>query len=116
MFDEAGISIIRLGLNPSEELSGGAACAGAYHPAFGELVRSRILLDKARALLLAESDIPRNPVLCVNKSDISAMAGQRRENLIRLKDEFKLLSIKISQADVEKGTVTLSDCILLHNP
>ena len=36
MFEEAGIPVIRLGLNPSEELSGGAARGGAYHPAFGE--------------------------------------------------------------------------------
>ena len=43
MFDAAGIPVIRLGLNPTRELSGGAAFAGAYHPALGELVRSRIL-------------------------------------------------------------------------
>ena len=44
LFEEANIPVIRLGLNPTEELSQGAAVAGAYHPALGELVRSRILL------------------------------------------------------------------------
>ena len=40
LFEKAGIPVIRLGLNPTEELSGGAAVAGAYHPALGELVRT----------------------------------------------------------------------------
>ena len=51
VFEEAGIPVIRLGLNPTEELSGGAAVAGAYHPALGELVRSRILRQVAVARL-----------------------------------------------------------------
>lgn len=46
-----GIPVIRMGLNPSEELSGGGALAGAYHPAFGELVKSRILLKKVGRML-----------------------------------------------------------------
>ena len=36
LFEAAGIPVIRLGLNPTEELSGGAALAGAYHPALGD--------------------------------------------------------------------------------
>ena len=51
MFEKANIPIIRLGLNPTEELSGGAAVGGAYHPALGELVKARIMLNKARELL-----------------------------------------------------------------
>ena len=44
LFNEAGIPIIRMGLNPTEDLSGGDALGGAYHPALGELVHSRIML------------------------------------------------------------------------
>ena len=51
LFEAAGIPVIRLGLNPTEELSAGAAAGGAYHPALGELVKSRILREKAAALL-----------------------------------------------------------------
>ena len=56
LFEKAGIPVIRLGLNPTEELSGGAAVAGAYHPALGELVRSRILRNRAEELLHVEPD------------------------------------------------------------
>lgn len=106
MFEKAGIPVIRLGLNPSEELSSGQAAAGAYHPALGELVRSRILLNRARALL-SEADREGELTLLVNKSDISAMTGQKRCNVKTLSEEFPSLKIKISAADVPRGTVAL---------
>ena len=56
LFEAAGIPVIRLGLNPTEELSSGAAAGGAYHPALGELVKSRIMLQKAQALLAGRSE------------------------------------------------------------
>ncbi len=106
MFEEAGIPVIRLGLNPSEELSGGAALGGAYHPAFGELVRSRLLLNKARALL-SENAHDENVVLYVNASDVSAMTGQKRLNIRTLCDEFGLKSLKVSSDGIQKGKVIL---------
>ena len=36
VFEAAGIPVIRLGLNPTEDLSGGDAVGGAYHPALGD--------------------------------------------------------------------------------
>ena len=51
VFETAGIPVIRLGLNPTEELSGGDAAGGAYHPALGELVRARIMRGEAERLL-----------------------------------------------------------------
>ena len=51
IFEAAGIPIIRMGLNPTEDLSGGDAVGGAYHPALGELVRARIMRGRAEALL-----------------------------------------------------------------
>ena len=70
LFNEAGIPIIRMGLNPTEDLSGGDALGGAYHPALGELVHSRIMLEKARGLL-AGARPGSSVVLGVNRSDVS---------------------------------------------
>lgn len=106
MFEQAEIPVIRLGLNPTEELSGGAALGGAYHPAFGELVVSRLLLEKAR-LLLKDSPHGENVTLLVNKSDISAMTGQKRANILTLCDEFSLKSVKVSPADIQKGSINI---------
>lgn len=106
MFEEAGIPVIRLGLNPTEELSGGAAVAGAYHPALGELVASRVLLGRARALL-KEYEHGEQVVLGVNRSDVSVMVGQHRQNINALVSEYGLSSLKVSAADVPRGTVIL---------
>lgn len=106
LFDEAGIPIIRMGLNPTEDLSGGDAVGGAYHPALGELVRSRMMLDKAVELLDGiEPD--KRVVLGVNKSDVSKMIGQHRCNAEALKTQFKLKSIKIIQTDINSGEIKL---------
>ena len=96
LFEAAGIPIIRLGLNPTEELSGGAAVGGAYHPALGELVKSRILLEKARALLNGIEPGSR-VTLEVGRGKTSQMAGQHRENLRRLTEEYALTNLKIRE-------------------
>ncbi|MEG1632484.1 MAG: radical SAM protein [Oscillospiraceae bacterium] len=100
IFDAAGIPVIRLGLNPTEELSAGDAAGGAYHPALGELVRSRILLQKAQVLL---EGVPQGSavVLGVRSGLISQMTGQHGCNKAALADSFGLASIKIAQIDAK---------------
>ncbi len=94
LFEEAGIPVIRLGLNPTEELSSGAAAAGAYHPALGELVRSRILLRQAREHLRG---VPpgAEPVLSVPSRLLSQMLGQHRSNVETLCREYGLKDLKL---------------------
>ena len=99
LFEEAGIPVIRLGLNPTDELSGGAAVAGAYHPALGELVRSRLLRNRAEELLRAVKPGDR-VILRVPEKGVSAMTGQHRENLRWLKERFALADVSV-RADRE---------------
>lgn len=45
-YERHGITVIRIGLQSSDNIrEGGRITAGPYHPAFGELVRSRIAAD-----------------------------------------------------------------------
>ena len=104
IFDSAGIPVIRLGLNPSDELSGGAAVAGAYHPALGELVRSRLWRDKAEAML-SGVEPGEEVVLGVARSRISVMTGQHRANVSYLQERFALRSVRICAADVPDGEI-----------
>ena len=104
LFEAAGIPIIRLGLNPTEELSGGAAVAGAYHPALGELVKSRILLDRARTLLQGAAPGSR-VTLTVGRGKTSQMTGQKRENLRRLTEEFGLADLIVCENPAESGEI-----------
>ena len=95
LFADAGIPVIRLGLNPTDDLSGGDAAGGAYHPALGELVKSRVLLNRARKLL-SEAEVHGGSItLGVHSSLVSQMTGQHRCNLLALKQEFGLKNIKI---------------------
>lgn len=106
LFDTVGIPIIRLGLNPTEELSGGAAVGGAYHPALGELVKSRILLEKARVLLQGVEPGSR-VTLKVGRGKTSQMAGQHRGNIRRLKEEFALADLLIREKTEADAEITL---------
>lgn len=94
LFETAGIPVIRLGLNPTDELSGGAAVAGAYHPALGELVRSRILLERARELLRGAAPGSRVE-LRVPPRLLSQMLGQNRSSVSALVGEFGLAELKV---------------------
>ena len=92
LFEAAQIPVIRLGLNPTEELSSGEAVAGAYHPALGELVKSRTLLHRAEEALQA---VP--PGSCVRIGIaprlLSQMIGQHGENRRKLTEAFSLKSL-----------------------
>jgi len=106
LFEDAGIEVIRLGLNPTEELTGGAAVAGAYHPALGELVKSRVYRNRARALL--DGIAPHSHVtLGVEARAISQMTGQKRENLRSLRKDFSLDDLKVRPAAVKKGEIII---------
>ena len=94
LFDREGIPVIRLGLNPTEELSGGDAVAGAYHPALGELVKSRILLNEARVLLKGTQPGSR-VILQIGAPRLSQLIGQGRENVRTLCREFSLSDLQV---------------------
>ena len=94
IFEEAHIPVIRLGLNPTEDLSGGDAVGGAYHPALGELVKSRIMREKAEALL--EGALPGSEaVLRVNPRLMSQLVGQHGANRAYLTERFALKRLRI---------------------
>ena len=97
LFMEAGIPVIRLGLNPTEELSGGEAVGGAYHPALGELVRSRIYRRKAE-VLLEGTETGSSVVLEVARGRLSQMKGQKNANLDYLREKFGLHDVSVRES------------------
>lgn len=108
LFQNAGVSVIRMGLNPTEDLSGGDAVGGAYHPAFGQLVRSRIYLEEMCALLDKQS-LCGGVTFGVAKGQISAAVGQKRGNIQVISQKYGVNPVKIKEIDVEVGKVVLMD-------
>ena len=95
-FDLAGIDVIRIGLQPTEELERpGTIIAGPYHPAFRQLVESSILLDRMRSTLRSRKETTDAAMFQVNPKDLSAAIGQHRSNVTILKKEFRLQEIRI---------------------
>ena len=104
LFETAGIPIIRLGLNPTAELSTGGAAAGAYHPALGELVRCRIFRNRAE-LLLKEKGVEEGSSirLEVAPDRMSQMVGKHRENIRFLQERFALSSVIVKSNSAFQG-------------
>jgi len=78
----AGVEVIRLGLQATPELDkGNILVAGPYHPAFGQLVRSRLWLRALEANIFDGGD----PLVAVHPADFSDARGHGNGNLKRLK-------------------------------
>ncbi len=87
LFQEAGIDVVRVGLQPTEELEReGCIIAGPYHPAFRQVVESSIMMDRMRAALGSGKN-ENTITFLVNPRDISAAVGQKRINVNTLSDE-----------------------------
>ncbi len=103
MFQRHSIEIIRMGLL---EVAEEGVLAGPYHPAFGELVMSRVFFDKMAKMLENHQD--NSVCFLVHPKDISAAIGQKKENVNRLKESFSLNEIHFKQdASLTRGTITI---------
>jgi len=103
-FESAGIGVIRIGLQPSEELERqGTIIAGPYHPAFRELVESSILLEMMRTALRCRHGASGSVIVQVRPRDLSAAIGQRRSNIEILKREFGLRDLRIVAGTASRG-------------
>lgn len=83
LFEAAGVNVIRVGLHSVEN---DGFVSGPWHPAFGELCKSRVLLKKVLKII-NDKNIPKGNIeICLPKSKISAMIGQKRKNIIMLQN------------------------------
>lgn len=96
LFKASNIAVVRMGLQPSEDLNKDTAVlAGPYHPAFGHLVHSAIFLDKAAAAIAAAKDNHAEITLKVHPRSISKMKGLNNNNVAILKRKFQIQSLHI---------------------
>jgi len=93
--EAASIPVVRVGLQPTKDLERNLL-AGPYHPALHQLVDSEIFFDMAKHLLQISSNGSQALFLC-NPKEISNLRGQRNENILRLKEHFKLGEILIHE-------------------
>ena len=89
IFDEAGVTVIRLGLQRTESCENDII-AGAWHPAFGQLVYGEMKYADMRGFFNGERETCRGGEYAVSceKQNVSLFVGQKRKNILRLESEF----------------------------
>lgn len=89
MFEKAGIRVIRLGLHSSSELKKNMI-AGAFHDSFGEIVKSRYMLNKILKYPPADYEI------MVNSKSVSQLKGQQKRNIYFLMEEGYNIKVTVN--------------------
>lgn len=100
IFIDNNIDVIRIGLHASENLvSSETYYAGPNHSALGELVYGELYYDIAYKALseLSSSLDEKEVIISVPKGAVSKAVGQKKKNIIRLKQKFNLVDIKFVQ-------------------
>ena len=94
---QAGIKVIRIGLQPDEELcAAGNIVAGPFHPAMGELVKSRVLRNHFTPMLqeLAEGGAKGVIFHCPRRYE-SKLRGLKNSNMQYWQQRFPQLAIQL---------------------
>ena len=82
-FTAAGVRVIRMGLHASAEVES-EMLGGVYHPAFREIVESRLFLNDAKQKLSALKK--GHYILYTDSRNISRAVGQKRGNIAALRE------------------------------
>ena len=100
---QAGIKVIRIGLQPDEELcAAGNIVAGPFHPAMGELVKSRVLRQHFTPMLqeLVESGARGVIFHCPRRYE-SKLRGLKNSNMQYWQQQFPHLEIHLMPSSGE---------------
>ena len=85
-YQSVNIKVIRMGLQSSDRISTkGEIVAGPYHPAFGQLVKSRIAYNRLLEIGKVHNDVY---TAYVPGRELSDYIGQNKCNVIALKERF----------------------------
>ena len=87
IFEKNGINVIKMGLHSDIDFSD--IIAGPYHHSFGELVKSKVLLEKILKIY------KRNENLAISRKDISLFKGFKSSMLNALKKKLKIKELPI---------------------
>lgn len=104
IYEQNNINVIRIGLQPTDNISeSGEVVAGPFHPAFRQLVQSRLTLNKMIEYI-RKHNLGNLPEILIesNSKEMSNVVGHKRKNISVLKNEFNFKNIRIiERSDVE---------------
>ncbi|HCQ90546.1 MAG TPA: hypothetical protein DIU45_13430 [Clostridium sp.] len=102
MYVESGIKVIRIGLQPTEEINYGKEIVeGPFHPAFRELVESSIYQELIVEYFKSNSDIES---ISINPKDVSKLYANKKKYFNEALKILGLRKLKINQdISVKRG-------------
>lgn len=105
LFRNAGIRVVRLGLHNTPSLAE-SYVAGPFHPALGEMVESRILLNEM-IRIIERDELARCRELLVETvaGGMSRTVGHKRSNVYELKRRYGFERVLVREGDCPPGEV-----------
>jgi histone acetyltransferase (RNA polymerase elongator complex component) len=98
IFESNGINVIRIGLQPTENImSGKDVVAGPFHPSMRQLVEALVYRDMLELLLEKIGGNEKEVTVKVNPRNISELVGNKKSNIRYIKEKFSIDKITISQ-------------------
>ena len=99
-FNREGIGVIRMGLQPSKDLSEGTTVlAGPHHPAFGHMVHSELFWDMAVSAIESAKSPKDSLTIRVNSRCVSEMRGLNNSNIKKLQNRFQFKTLAVRSDD-----------------
>ncbi len=111
MFTGAGINVIRIGLQPSEQINlNSDVLAGPYHPALRELVETAVARDQLTYLFEKKARLrtAHTVKIAVPPEDVSFVRGHKRSNVDYFKQKYGLTRfVTMPDPELPRGTIKL---------
>lgn len=110
LYRKNNINVIRIGLQASENINADSeVAAGPFHPAFRQLVESRLALKEIEENII-EGDFRNIPSLTIKtgSENISNVTGQNRRNIIAIKNKYGINNVRILADTNLKREIVLS--------
>lgn len=104
MFEKENIIVIRIGLQTTDNINEGKdVVAGPFHPAFGELVSQYIRFMEIEEYIKNNELHSTDLIIKCNEKEISKIIGNKRENILKIKDIYDI-NVKVEIDDsIENG-------------
>lgn len=111
LFYSQNINVIRVGLQPTENIQMGRdVIAGPFHPAYRQLVETNIYKILIQKYLLQKNINTENKVMVIktNNKNISNIVGQKSSNIDYFKEKFKFKKIQIFESAIDKNLIDVT--------
>lgn len=111
MFKLEGINVIRLGLQPTENIQlGKDVVAGPFHPSIRQLVESKIIRNILDSYFICNEVNTQMKDLTIEShgSNISNIAGQKSSNIKYIKEQYKFKKIKLYTKNINRNIMDIS--------